>query len=111
MRIDISFKSPQIRVSPVPGPPTSCGKDNNRSIQSAVVYVTERQAAVASSSAQSTPEFVDVGERLLRDGLAYMENARMPPDLCVHYSEAQKAAMDTRTNIWRYGDFRDDDMD
>ncbi|KAL5966050.1 Staphylococcal nuclease domain-containing protein 1 [Taenia solium] len=100
-----------IRVSPVPGPPTSCGKDNNRFIQSAVVYVTEKQVAVASSSTQSTPEFVDVGEGLLRDGLAYMENARMPPDLCVHYSEAQKAAMDTRTNIWRYGDFRDDDID
>lgn len=98
-------------MSPVPNPPTSSGKDNNRSIQSAVVYVTGKQGAEASSSTQSTPEFVDVGEQLLRDGLVYMENARMPPDICVHYSEAQKAAMNTRANIWRYGDFRDDDMD
>nr|CDS17949.1 SNase domain containing protein [Echinococcus granulosus] len=100
-----------IRVSPVPGPPTPCGKDDNRPIQSAVVYVTRKQVAESSSSTQSTPEFVDVGEQLLRDGLAYMENVRMPPDICVHYSEAQKAAMGTRANIWRYGDFRDDDMD
>ncbi|VDM17871.1 unnamed protein product [Hydatigera taeniaeformis] len=100
-----------IRLSPVPSPPPSSEKSNIRSIPSAVVYVTGKQVGEASSSTQPTPEIVDVGEQLLRDGLVYMENVRMPPDICVRYSEAQKAAMSTRANIWRYGDFRDDDMD
>ncbi|VDD82584.1 unnamed protein product [Mesocestoides corti] len=98
-----------IRVSPVPGPATPCGKDDNRPVHSAVVYVCSKQPNEPSGSADSASDVIDVGEELLSNGLVYMERARMPSDICVRYSEAQQSAMRGRRNIWRYGDFRDDD--
>lgn len=91
------------------GPPTPCGKDDNRPVQGAVIYVKSAQALEASSSTQNQPEYLDLAEQLLSDGRIYMENSRMPLDICVRYSEAQNSAMRGRKNIWRYGDFRDDD--
>lgn len=84
-----------------------CGKDNTHPVHSAVVFANAATNEPGSSSAGG--DLIDVGEKLLAEGLVYMENVRMPADICVRYSNAQKAAMGSRKNIWRYGDFREDD--
>lgn len=93
---------------PVQGPPIPCGVDDRRPVPSAVVHLCQSHAP---GSSQSTGETIDVAESLLEDGLVFMENVRMPPDLCVCYSKVQDAAMRARKGIWCYGDFRDDDME
>ncbi|KAM7532824.1 hypothetical protein Aperf_G00000129155 [Anoplocephala perfoliata] len=97
-----------IRVFPVQGAPVPCGVDDRRPVPSAVVHLCQSQVP---GSSQSSGETIDVAESLLEDGLVFMENVRMPPDLCVRYSKVQDAAMKARKGIWCYGDFRDDDME
>lgn len=95
----------KIRVSPVTIP---CGKDASQA-PSAVVYVTG--GANSSTAASAASEFIDVGEELLRDGLVFTESCRMPLDMAIRYSQVQQEAMRVRRNIWRYGDFREEDME
>ncbi|VDL85869.1 unnamed protein product [Schistocephalus solidus] len=100
-----------IHVSVVPGAPTPCGKEDNHPVQSALVFLRRQPttAGASSSTAVATSDLLDVGEELLREGLAYAESLRMPADLCAKYFQAQEAAMSQRVNIWQYGDFREDE--
>nr|VZI15325.1 unnamed protein product [Spirometra erinaceieuropaei] len=106
-----------IHISVVPGAPTACGKEDNHPVQSALVLLrrqpdtTTGAASSSSAAAAAGSELLDVSEELLREGLAYTERVKMPADLCVKYFRAQEAAMSQRVNIWRYGDFREDEED
>lgn len=93
-----------IQVFVVPGAPVACGKDDNRPITSAVVYLP-----AAAGSSQEAGTSGDVGEELLKQGIACTEKRKMPRDIAAIYSSAEETAKAARKNIWRYGDFRGDD--
>lgn len=83
-----------------------CGPDDKRPVPSVIVQVCQNKPG---SSQAAGDESEDVAESLLSNGLAFMENIRMPADLCVRYSAAEEDARKRRRGIWRYGDFRDDE--
>nr|CDS26698.1 SNase domain containing protein [Hymenolepis microstoma] len=96
-----------IRLFPVnKGAPTPCGADDKRPVPSVVVQVCQNKAG---SSQVASGDVEDVAEFMLANGFVFMENVRMPPDLCVSYSQAEELARKKRYLIWHYGDFRGDE--
>ncbi|VDO03052.1 unnamed protein product [Rodentolepis nana] len=100
-------RNADIRLFPTnKGVPTPCGADDKRPVPSVIVHVYQNKAG---SSQVAGGDVEDVAEFMLANGFVYMENVRMPPDLCVSYSEAEELARKKRYLIWHYGDFRGDD--
>ncbi|KAM3184526.1 hypothetical protein ACTXT7_008198 [Hymenolepis weldensis] len=88
------------------GVPTPCGADDKHPVPSVVVQLCQNKAG---SSQTANEDAEDVAEFMLANGFVFMENVRMPADLCVSYSKAEENARKKRYVIWRYGDFRDDE--
>lgn len=78
------------------------------------------EASTAGGSSTSTTEStatvsVDLGKRLIANGMALVEKRRPGNDrrlnsLLAQYAEAQDSAKKSRLNIWQYGDFTGDEL-
>jgi len=83
-----------------------------------VVRPAPAEAAAAGGSSTETPAAaasVDLGKRLIGNGLALVEKRRPSNDrrlnsLLIQYQEAQESAKKSRLNLWQYGDFTGDEL-